>query len=242
MASDFERSLGDLARKSDNGEKMLTRFLDLEEQSIASSLRKQYDLTFFGGFSGAERKRAIINKRNSKISEFKIIAYQIIYPSMLNITHRAILGTLMSIGLKRNNIGDIIVTNNEAYFLICSEVEQIIEREFSKINGAPITLKKISYDKLENLQCENAKQLTIIVPSLRLDAIVAEGFQLSRKEAKDEIEKGLVFINNKQMTKSDFEIKIDDIISFRHHGRIKLVEIGPMTRKERLVIKVEVYQ
>lgn len=242
MISDFKRSLGDLDRLSSQGEKMLTRFLDLEEQSLANSLKKEYDISFFGGFDGAERKRAIINKKNPKISEYKIIVYQIIYPSMMKLSHRMVLGNLMSLGIKRNNIGDIIVTDTETYFLVCSEVSNIIEQQFTKLNNTTITLKKVSYEKLSSLETTNTKEASLIVPSLRLDVILSDGFRISRKDAKEKIESGLVFINNKIINKPDYEVELNNIISFRHNGRIKLTEIGKMTKKERIVIKIEIYQ
>lgn len=242
MINDFKRSIGDLERLSNQGEKMLTRFLDLEEQSLANSLKKDYEINFFGGLSNSERKRAIINKKNPKISEYKIIVYQIIYPPMLKLTHRIVLGNLMSLGIKRNNIGDIIVTDTETYFLACAEIGSIIEQEFVKINNTPITLKKVSYEKITSLEQNKTKEISLIVPSLRLDVILSDGFKISRKDAKDKIECGLVFINNKEINKPDYEVELNNIISFRHNGRIKLTEIGKKTKKERIVIKIEIYQ
>ncbi len=242
MISDFERILGDVERKSEQGEKVLTKFLSLDEQNIAYGLQRQYEIGLFGGFNNAERKRAVINARNPKISEFHIIAYQIIYPSRLNINHRFILGTLMSLGLKRNNIGDIIVTDDEAYFLVCSEVSPVIEQEFTKINETPIKLKKISYERLEMLDQTKAKQINLIVPSLRLDVIIANGFKLSRKDASNYIISGLAFVNNREITKPDFEVGLNQIVSLRHYGRLKIVEVGKITKKERIVITIELYQ
>lgn len=242
MLSDFERIIGDIERKSDLGEKVLTKFLSLDEQNMALRLNKQYDVNLFGGFNNAERKRAIINERNAKISAYKIIAFEISYPPKLNISHRAILGTLMSLGIKRNNIGDIIVTDTNAYFFICSEIASVIEQEFTKINGTPIALKKVSYEKIEQLDKQNVQQVTLIVSSLRLDSLIASGFKMSRNNAKEQIEAGMAFINNKMTLKPDVEVEPNQIVSLRHYGRIKLCEIGKTTKKDRIVINVEIYQ
>ena len=44
----------------------------------------------------------------------------------------------MSLGVKRNLFGDIIVNNEDCYFLCCSEITEYIENEFSAINGQKI--------------------------------------------------------------------------------------------------------
>ena len=58
MVSDFERTLGDIIKKVELGEIILTKFLDLEELAIAKSLQNKYNISFFGGSSFSERQRA----------------------------------------------------------------------------------------------------------------------------------------------------------------------------------------
>ena len=40
----------------------------------------------------------------------------------------------------------------------------------------------------------------------------------------------------------DDEVELNQIVSLRHYGRIKLCEIGKITKKDRIVINVEIYQ
>lgn len=242
MISDFERHLGDIERRARNGEVILTKFLDLSEQSLALKLAKEFKINFFGGIEGAERKRALVNIKNPKISEYNIIAYQIIFSKMVEFNHRNVLGTIMSLGVKRNTFGDIIVSNQEIYLLVSTEIAEYLETEFTEINHQPITLKKVNYQKLEIATTKAADLKTIIVPSFRLDVIIAYGFGISRNNVVKHIESGLVFINNKQILKPDYEVHLDEIISVRKYGRIKLVEIGKVTKKERIVIKIQVYK
>lgn len=242
MLSDFERNLGDIERRANLGEVILTKFLDLDEQTLASSLKKHFNLTFFGGFSNAERKRAIINLKNPKLREYNIIAYEIIYSKTLAISHKNILGTIMSLGIKRNTFGDIIVSGQKAYLIVTTEISSYIESEFTKINTQRIELKRVSYQQLENIMVDNLKEMTVIVPSLRLDVIVSQGFKMNRSDVSHEIEAGLVFVNNKTITKPDYLLNIGDIISFRRHGRIKFSELGKITKKNRIVIKLQIYE
>ena len=242
MISDFERIIGDIEKKANLGENVLSKFLDLNDQEVAKRLEKDYLVNYFGGYSGAERVRAIINSSNPRVAEYNIVVYKIEYPKTLQITHRNILGTLMSLGIKRNLIGDIIINDDCAYFICAKEICDFIELEFNEINRQKITIKKVSYQQLDNILLESKKIETIIVPSLRLDVVVSNGFNEARSKVVDSINLKEVYINNKIITKPDYEVKLNDIISYRGHGRIKFVELGKVTKKNRLVIGIEVYK
>ena len=242
MISDFERIIGDIEKKAETGEEVVTKFLDLNDQELAKRLEHRFLVNYFGGYSGAERVRAIINASNPRISLFNIVAYKIEYPKTLIISHRNILGTLMSLGIKRNLIGDIIVSNEDVYFVCAKEISDFLEMEFKEINRQKIKIKKVSYQQLDNIISLNKEITTIIVPSLRLDVIVANGFNESRSKVVDAINIKEVYINNKTITKPDYEVKLNDVVSYRGHGRIKFVELGKVTKKNRLVIGIEVYK
>ena len=173
---------------------------------------------------------------------YNIVVYKIEYPKTLQITHRNILGTLMSLGIKRNLIGDIIINDDCAYFICAKEICDFIELEFNEINRQKISIKKVSYQQLDNILLESKKIETIIIPSLRLDVVVSNGFNEARSKVVDSINLKEVYINNKIITKPDYEVKLNDIISYRGHGRIKFVELGKVTKKNRLVIGIEVYK
>ena len=148
----------------------------------------------------------------------------------------------MSLGIKRNLIGDIIVSNEDVYFVCAKEISDFLEMEFKEINRQKIKIKKVSYQQLDNIISLNKEITTIIVPSLRLDVIVANGFNESRSKVVDAINIKEVYINNKIITKPDYEVKLNDVVSYRGHGRIKFVELGKVTKKNRLVIGIEVYK
>lgn len=242
MISDFERIIGDIEKKANLGENVLSKFLDLNDQEVAKRLEKDYLVNYFGGYSGAERVRAIINSSNPRVAEYNIVVYKIEYPKTLQISHRNILGTLMSLGIKRNLIGDIIINDDCAYFICAKEICDFIELEFNEINRQKISIKKVSYQQLDNILLVSKKIETIIVPSLRLDVVVSNGFNEARSKVVDSINLKEVYINNKIITKPDYEVKLNDIISYRGHGRIKFVELGKVTKKNRLVIGIEVYK
>ncbi len=106
-----------------------TKFLNLTEQAmINNALKKKVFYKFYGGYDKSELKRAIIYKDG----EAFITCFKIIYNKLyLNLTHQNILGTLLSLSITKDSIGDILA--NEGVFFITSELKEFIKLEFTKI-------------------------------------------------------------------------------------------------------------
>ena len=77
-----------------------TKFLDLNQQAILKNLlRKKVDFSLFGGYEGAELKRASINSNDN----FDISCIKISYnPKYLALSHQNILGTLLSLSIEKS--------------------------------------------------------------------------------------------------------------------------------------------
>jgi len=79
------------------------------------------------------------------------------------------------------------------------------------------------------------------VQTARLDAVVADGFHLSRGQAAALIEGGAVKLRHALMLRPDARVAEGDAISARGHGRLKIDWIGEPTRKGRLPMKATRY-
>ena len=86
------------------------------------------------------------------------------------------------------------------------------------------------------------KELSFSVMSLRLDAIVAGLFHLSRTEAARQIEAGAVSLNYEECLKTDHPVKEGDILSLRGAGKGKVTGTGGTSRKGRLFVYAEIYR
>ena len=98
----------------------LTKFLDSNESSELRKIKDPSIKVFYnGGYDDAERVRAIILDRTEQDPldyEFELGIIKVIPKSDLReITHRHVLGTLMSFGIKRETIGDIVVNSKDIY-------------------------------------------------------------------------------------------------------------------------------
>ena len=78
-----------------------------------------------------------------------------------------------------------------------------------------------------------------MVSSLRLDAFLSSILKLSRSQAAALVEKKLVQVNYHIVEKSDYQVKIGDLISVRRFGRIVLLKENGQTKKDKKKLTVQ---
>ncbi|MBR0537774.1 MAG: hypothetical protein IJK40_06460 [Clostridia bacterium] len=76
---------------------------------------------------------------------------------------------------------------------------------------------------------------------MRLDALVAAGFSLSRSEAARAIGQGKVWLNQVQTLRPDAAVAENALVSLRGAGRFRLEAVEGETRKGRWAVRLFVY-
>lgn len=238
----------DFASKRDSIE--ATDFLDMYQIAMVKNFIRKTDNTnsiLFGGFEDAERKIMFLysNKYNDKMVEKNysktIEIIRIILPEEEKgkYTHRNYLGGIVKIGMKREKVGDIIVAEDGADILVKTEVAETLKQELGTLTR--FQNAKIEITGLENLRKPEIKveEISIIVPSLRLDNIVSDLAKTSRSKAVQILDSERVFVNGKNETKASKQIKLGDVITIRGKGRFVVKEFCGTTRTGRTVVKIE---
>ena len=102
---------------------------------------------------------------------------------------------------------------------------------------------KISIQEITDIRKKEIKieEISIIVPSLRLDNIVSDLAKTSRSKAAQIINQERVFVNGQNETKLSKQLKLNDVITIRGKGRFIIKEFTGTTRSGRTVIKIEKY-
>ena len=170
-------------------------FLDPRGQYILEVICGSYDdlKVSFNGGPFAERKRAIISPSyfEPKDSDFELSLIEINYPEkFVTLKHQHILGTLMSLGIEREQVGDIIVGEG-IQFVLTSRLESFIMLELQRIKGASVKLNTIPLTDMIQSN-ENWKIESATVSSLRLDVVIKEMIRKSRTIAKQLIDKSVL--------------------------------------------------
>ena len=138
---------------------------------------------------------------------------EIDYPEkFVTLKHQHILGTLMSLGIEREQVGDIIV-NERIQFVLTSRLESFIMLELQRIKGASVKLYTIPVTDMIQSN-ENWKIESATVSSLRLDVVIKEMIRKSRTIAKQLIEKTCK-VNHTIVDSADFQLQANDLISIK---------------------------
>ena len=203
------------------------RFLSLEEQTY---LQNKKDVILNGGYGDAEKKRAYFFDNDDD----NIICYKIIYnEKYLNLSHQNILGTLLSLGVTLDSIGDILP--RQSVFFITKEIQQEIMYSFTKINNTSIELS--IYNK-ELVKSEKAFiEYKTTLDSTRLDLVISKITKMSRNNAAELILKEMIKVNHKVITKGTTVIKEDDVLSIRKFGRFQVIDTKNKSKKGKIIFK-----
>lgn len=221
----------------------LSDFLDPRQQEILSSVlgsNQDVLLRFNGGSDFVERKRALIypDYYSPESSDFNISLYDISYPKkFVTLEHRQILGTLMSLGVKREKFGDIIVTDERIQFIAAGEMDAYLTGNVEKIGSASVSINRIPIEDVVVVKEKWEEQVTT-VSSLRLDSVLSSVLNISRQKAQTLITSGKTKINFKQTESVSEECREGDTLSIRSFGRCKITSIDGKTKKDKWRITV----
>ncbi|ULT58514.1 RNA-binding protein [Neobacillus drentensis] len=221
----------------------LTDFLDPREQHILKMLLGEHGevkYQFFGGISGLERNRALIYPEYLIPNEddFQISLFEIQYPrKFVTIEHRQVLGTLMSVGLKRGKFGDILISEGLVQFFAAKEISPYIKNNVESIGRAGVRLVETG---IENAVAAAAvwDENELTLSSLRLDTVISGIYHLSRQKSLALIQHGLVKVNWTSIENPSFPCEAGDMLSVRGHGRAKIIGLDGKTKKEKWRITV----
>jgi RNA-binding protein YlmH len=122
----------------------------------------------------------------------------------------------------------VMVHQSVADYLLCN---------WSSIGSAAIQVEVLDLTRVEPPQGQRQVR-TATVASLRLDAVVAAAYQLSRSEAAALIRGGKLKLNFLPEQRVDRVVEEGAILSLAGQGRAELIEVGGVSRKGRIHIQV----
>ena len=227
-------------------------FLDVRQRSLVESFcqgRKQNQIFFWGGYEDAERTVCFFLPWYEQKDTFAPEQHQDLPLSLLRITskgdqglsHRDYLGALMGLGIKRELVGDILVSSHGCDMIVFRKVVPYLMANFTKAGRVSLEIKELPFASIA-LGERRCSEERMSVSSLRLDVIVAAVFHLSRGNAVEAISAGRVFLNGKLQEKPEKILSQGDKLALRGAGKMVLKEIGGKTRKEKIGILIEKYQ
>ncbi|GAK47191.1 cell division protein [Secundilactobacillus oryzae JCM 18671] len=224
---------------------VLTHFLNPRQVYILTTIANGNDdvkIQAFGGYENAELQRVLIYPQyfEPQQKDFDIAIFEINYPVKFAVLHHSqVLGTLANLGVDREVIGDIITDGSRWQFFVEGAMATYFDNQVDQIGKIKVRLDPLEITEaispLSEWEEEGAS-----LSSIRLDNIVATAFHLSRHRAKALVEGSKVRVNWAVSEKPDYDLAIEDIISVRGFGRIKLVSLNGQTKKDKIRVTMAV--
>lgn len=224
-----------------------TCFLSGREQELAKQLIARGGLgepILFGGVPGGERQvvayvpdyyepEVYLAGKDGPIS-----ALRVSYSEYDTLNHRDFLGSLMGQGIKREVLGDIFPGKNSCDVLVLREMTDYLVQNLTHVGRAKVETTEIPLSEVQVPE-QKVKRINDTVASLRLDSVMASGFQLGRSKASAYITAGKTEVNHVIVEKPDALVEEGDMISARGLGKIRLAQVKGQTKKGRTALVLE---
>ena len=238
-----------------------TSFLSLSQQNVFYELLKKegnplakkiYGVSFFlyGGKEDSDRKIIFFIPDYVKEEDLKEEIDNGSYISLLyvspknvkfsdKVTHRDYLGALMHLGIERSMYGDIYTDGTYGYVFIMDSLADVVKDELLRIKHTVVDA--VIQKPKECAFKQQYKEKKVFLSALRIDSLIAEVFNLSRRSAQTLIASECVFVNGKLEKNNAYRIKGPVRVSIKGEGKFLFDGKSVLTKKDRYALTVMIY-
>ncbi len=244
----LKKRLRDLAGQSYRGSHYTyTSFLSVPEQELYYQIEGEIGevrASFFGGAPGCERQVLRFGDEESLGYEqgFPICCIEIV-PLMAKfsdrLTHRDYLGALMNLGIERDTIGDIMIKGQTSYVFCLEKVADYIVEHLGRIKHTSVACRVLA--EMPEAVVYERETVRLVVPSMRMDVVIAKLYHLSRSQSIGLFQAGKVFVNGRQAGNNSAVLREGDIVSVRGYGKFDCDGVSGETRKGNLNLRILKY-
>ncbi len=224
----------------------ITDFLEPRLQLVAEEYLRSCKFQrylFCGGYESAERKRLVLfpeyTEPDCEMAGIRLFRFEgkLDYVS---VNHRDFLGAIMSLGLRREKFGDLLVRDTGFDLFVQDEIVDYLLQNELRVKHVPMKAVETALDDFQPPE-QNVKELHIMVASMRLDTLLAHGLNISRTKAMELIQSGRVKVNHSEITDNGCLCRQEDLISCRGKGRLRIGETSGETKKGKLKVCILKY-
>lgn len=243
--------IDDMIEKALSGRLASSAFLTPEEAFAASDhishTRCGLEYAFLGGYDDAERKMLVVFPDYITPEYFDtdevFRAVMIKASGHIELDHKAYLGSLMALSIKRETLGDIVILPEGAVVFCTLPIA-------ATLIGDPSPLERVGRDKVKLCYADKDvckgftrefETLSVIMASLRLDCAVGAIANTSRSLAQERIARGDVRLNYRDTLSPSAQIAPGDTLSVRGVGKFIIKEVCGETRSGRLKVELRRY-
>ncbi len=223
-----------------------TDFLSMSDAAIVCDAVREVEYTLFGGADGCERVMARFGNpaQLGYEQEFPIAIIKIeplLKKFADEFTHRDFLGALMNLGIERDVIGDILIREKTAYVFAAERIAQYIAENLDKVKHTNVKCTCMGTDEIKEAFTVNLREEEVIVPSERLDVILAKLYNMSRNQALDAFRERKVFVNGRLCENNSGSVNKGAVVALRGYGKFIYDGVKYETKKGKLSVSVRMY-
>ena len=225
-----------------------TGFLGLSELDTFHQMERELGYAGFvlnGGCEDADRKMVRFGEEGQLGYEmpFPIVCIHIrpmIAKFAEELSHRDFLGALMNLGIERSTIGDIKVGEKEAYLFCLESIAPFICENLEQIRHTHV--KCTVTEDMAELPKEEPALVNILVQSLRIDAVIAKIYNMSREKSLDLFRAGRVYVDGRLCENNSRLLKPSETVNARGYGKFRIMGEPRETRKGKMAVEAAVYR
>ena len=209
-------------------------FLNAELQKLHC-----HNFLFFGGYDDAQRKILCVHTPYyiPEPEDFPLNIIQFSYRKADVLTHRDFLGSVMACRIKREKVGDILISKGLAQIFVYDSVSGFLINEITKIGR--VGVKASITDRCTIKRIQKYQDIRGTVASMRLDCILSLALRKSREKTVQIIKKDGADINFVTVFSPSVTLKENDVFSVRGFGKFILKNISVPTSKGRFHILIQ---
>lgn len=221
-------------------------FLNEAEASLCRAMARGGSLrpvALYGGYPDAQRCMARFGSAEEMGYEEPWPIARLILKSAggrfsEELAHRDVLGALMSMGIERDVLGDL-VRSDGVWHIFCREEMAPHLTGLTMVRATPVRVEEADEDlPLPALATERVR---INVSSVRIDLVAAHLCSLSRGRASEMFRRQMVFLNGLACEDPSKPLKEGDVISVRGHGKYRCAGVSGTSRKGKLYLEMDRY-
>lgn len=244
----FYARLSDMVSQCERNGVSFSSFFDerqcAEAEAWCSKNTGEFMYALWGGHKDAGRKMLAVYPdyyEDYIMNDFPFKCLTFIYRKEDKLNHRDFLGTFMGMRLKREVIGDIIVSEGITQAFVTDVASKLIISTVSKIGKTGVKISDNRDFEISLPDTQKFRDISGTVASLRLDCVTALAINASREKTASFIRADRVDVNHFTVSSVSHELKEGDIISIRGCGRFILSAVNGLTKKNRIHIVLKKY-
>ncbi|WP_294181356.1 RNA-binding protein [uncultured Clostridium sp.] len=192
-----------------------------------------------GIFHDAERKVLAFSEDPVKCSyPVKLLELRC-RSKFVKLRHSDYLGSLMSLGIKREKFGDLILQRDDlCYAAVCEDISDYVKLNMDSVGKCPCKVSEIDINtgEIPNYSFET---YILNVSSFRLDCMVSSLCNLSRRKSEDMIRQGKVLLDYLPVERKDKLAGDHCTITVRGYGKFKVAGKTGLTGSGRYKLLVK---